>query len=224
MRNIFRSKLLVIVSVLTIIFFILASCAPVEIKKVTTQKTDYYKFTSQKAGLKISVDPYREENRLQEFFGFDLLSRGILPVQVVIENQNAEDGYLLVKEKSALVIKNTDPKNTDTNLGIGGYDSRYLEKAVKAEDTIRLSYALVGIIMLPAWGIAEKRRMDEVAIKRNIEENQFLEKTIYQGGSHSGFLYFQLKRKEDVNNIASFYLSMENIRTKEILPFIITIN
>ena len=231
MRNICRSKLLVIASVLTIIFFILTSCAPVEIKKVTTQKADYYKFASQKAGLKISVDPYREEKRLQEFFGCDLLSRGFLPVLVVIENQNAEDGYILVKEKSALVIKNTDPTNSETNLGIGGYDSHDLEKAVKAQTataiiagTVGIVFPVAGVVILPVVAIAEKRTKDEFEIRRNIEETQLLDKTLYQGGSHSGFLYFQLKRKEDVDSVAGIYLSMKNIRSKEIISFIININ
>ena len=78
--------------------------------------------------------------------------------------------------------------------------------------------------ILPVWGIAEKRTMDEVAIKRNIEESQLLDKTIYQGGSHSGFLYFQLKNKTDMNRVAGFYLSMKNIRSKEIISFTININ
>lgn len=230
MKNICRSKLLVIASVLPIISFIFPSCGPVEIKEVTTQKADYYRFTSQKAGLKISVDAYTEENRLKEFFGCDLLSRGVLPILIVIENQNAEDGYILLKEKSVLVLQNTDPTNTLSSLGTGSYDSQDLEKALKAERAIKLAGAM-GIIfpvslvvIVPLVEKAQKKTYDEIAIKRIIEETQLLDKTIYQRGSHSGFLYFQFKTKEDVNRVAGFSLSMKNIRTNEIVSFIMTIN
>jgi hypothetical protein len=223
MRNICRSKLLVIGSVLPIIFLIIASCGPVEIKKVTTQKADYYKFTSQKAGLKISVDPYKEENRLQEFFGCDLLSRGVLPVLVVIENQNSDDGYILVKERSVLVMRNTDPTDAKNNLGIGGYGSHDLEKAVKVESAIKPWLFLSTLFIAPALA-AEKRTRDELAIKENIEKTQLLDKTVYRGRSNSGFLYFQLKKKEDLDNVVDFYLNMKNIRTNEIVSFLININ
>ena len=230
MKNICRSKLLVIASVLPIISFIFPSCSPVEIKEVTIQKADYYRFTSQKAGLKISVDPYTEENRLKDFFGCDLLSRGVLPILIVIENQNAEDGYILVKEKSVLVLQNTDPTNTLSSLGTGSYDSQDLEKALKAERAIKLAGAM-GIIfpvslvvIVPLVEKAQKKTYDEIAIKRIIEETHLLDKTIYQGGSHSGFLYFQFKTKEDINRVAGFSLSMKNIRTNEIVSFIMAIN
>jgi hypothetical protein len=231
MSNICRSKLLVIASISSIISFVFPSCSPVKIKEVTIQRADYYRFSSKKAGLKISVDPYREENRLTEFFGCDLLSRGVLPVLIVIENQNAEDGYILVKEKSALVLKTTNLTNTGSNLGTGSYDSHDLEEALKAErgatlltGGVTMVFPVVGVALLPLAIIAQKKADDEIAIKRNIEKTQLLDKTIYQGGSHSGFLYFQFKTKEDINRVAGFSLSMTNIRTNEIVSFIIAID
>jgi hypothetical protein len=128
------------------------------------------------------------------------------------------------------LIKNTDPTNAEAYLEKGGYDSHYLDKAEEAETASKILVApgivfpIVIPVVLPVIAIAEKRTMDEVAIKRNIEETQLLDKTIYQGGSHSGFLYFPFKDKKDINRVAGFSLNMKNIRTNEIVSFVIAIN
>jgi len=86
-------------SVVTIVQFAVNACAPIEMKKVVAQKADYHRFMSEQNGIMISVDPYKEKDRLKEAFGCDLLSRGVFPVFVVVENQTAEDGHILVHEK-----------------------------------------------------------------------------------------------------------------------------
>ncbi len=225
MRTIYHPMLLKLSSALTIIFFVFAGCSAVDIKKVTYQKADYYKFTSQKAGLRISVDPYIQEDRLKEFFGCDMLSRGILPVFVVLENENAEDGYILVKEKTGLIMKTPSQMNSTNKSGGETYTSDELEKAVKTEETIlNLGWVLSPIgIMIPLV-IADKKVKDERAIKRNVEEIHLGDKTIYQGGSNSGFLYFGINDKTDINKIEGLLLTMKNIRSKETMPLIININ
>jgi hypothetical protein len=231
MKPIYRSNLFILSSSLMIFFFVITGCSPVEIKKVTVQNTDSYKFTTQNAGLRISVDPYKEENRLVEYFGCDLLSRGVLPVLVVIENQNAEDGYILLKEKSALMKINPTQTDTENNLLKGDYNSKELRNAITVEN-INMWIAVGGGLILPVAAIpaifggivSAKGKMDEFAIKRNIEANHLLDKTIYQGASHSGFLYFLLKSKEDINSVKGLYLSMKNLRSGEITSFIININ
>jgi len=220
MRNIYQSKLFVSFYSLVIVFFVVTGCSAVQMKKVTAQKTDYYKFTSQNSGLKISVDPYREENRLKDFFGCDMLSRGVLPVFVVIENLNAEDGYMLVKEQSSLFMINTDPTYTESNLAKSGYDSDKLKNLPKIDTITKLVssatimfFPISATVLLPVLGVVAKRSMDEFAIARNIEEKQLLDKTLYQGGFNNGFLYFQLRSKEDMYKVEGLSLSMkEGIR------------
>jgi hypothetical protein len=241
MRYAYYSKGLVLTSALTISIFFIISCSPVEIKKVTYQKADYYKLTSQKAGLRISIDPYMQEDRLKEFFGCDLPSRGVLPVLVVIENQNAEDGYIFLKEKSGLLMKDPDSKNTSNNSSDESYKSDKLDQALKTDRAIKnvntagyvgsLPFIATGAIATPViligiipMAISEKRVKDELAIMRNYEYERLEDKTIYQGGSNRGFIYFQINCKEDMNKIQGLQLSMKNIRSKEITTFIIPIN
>jgi len=241
MRNYKRSKLFLWTSMVTIVIFMLASCSTIEIQKVTPEKADYYKFVSQNAGFKISVDPYKEENRLKEYFGCDLLSRGILPVLLVIENQDAEDGYILVKENSGLLIENPDSKNTLNNSGNESYKADNLNQAVKTDAAIKNlgAAALVGSLPFYATGaiagpiilvgiipmaMLEKRVKDELEIKKNVEDNLIVNKTIYRGGSHNGFLYFKLNSKDDMVNVKGILICIKNIRTNELLSFKININ
>lgn len=228
MRNTYASTLYVLSSSLTIFFFVFSGCAPVEIKKITAQKDYHYKFTSQNAGLKISVDPYREEQRLQDFFGCDLLSRKLLPVLVVIDNLSAEDGYVLLKEQSRLLMKTADTVAIEDKESYRSSDE--LRKAVKEESAINIVAGGIGVIApitliasLPLMIAAEKTIKDELAIQTNIQEKQLLDKTLYRGASHSGFLYFPLNSKEDSTRVGGFSLSIRNIRTKEVVSFIIDV-
>jgi hypothetical protein len=207
----------------------------VEIKKITAQKADSYNYSLEKDGLKISVDPYREEDRLQEFFGCDLLSRGVLPILVVIENRNAEDGYIFIQDKSGLLMRNPNSKNKLKASGNEGYKSADVDQAVETQNAITgltasglgASLAAGGlglglVFYLPAI-VAEKNAKDQFAIMRNYEDKKLGDKTLYKGGSNNGFIYFQINDKDDINKIVGLQLCMKNIRSKEITTFIIPI-
>jgi len=84
-RVLYSSRKVALTSVVTIVQFAVNACAPIEMKKVVAQKADYYRFMSEQNGIMISVDPYIEKDRLKEAFGYDLLSRGVFPVFVVVE-------------------------------------------------------------------------------------------------------------------------------------------
>jgi hypothetical protein len=216
-------------SLLTLFAFAINSCAPIEMKKVVAQKSDYYSLTTLQNGMKISVDLYKEKERLKESFGCDLLSRGILPVFVVVENQNAEDGYILLNENAQLVMTGG---MTDDNKENEGQKTDELTKAWKkrqnAEDNFGTAMVLFGAIgvatFLPSMFSAEKKYGDEFEIRRNLEQKQIVTKTIYQGGSHSGFLYFNLGHEEDLSRLQGISLSIRNIRTNEITSFTINTN
>lgn len=231
MRNNYHPKLFLVTSIILIFVFVLTGCAPVEIKKVTAQKADYYKFTSQNYGFKISVDPYKEEDRLQEYFGCDLLSKRVLPVLVVIENINAEDGYILMKEKSRLLLKNPASKKKEDEIGKEGEKTDELQKSYEdyrktgmATGIAVMTIPALGFAMLPFLFASQKKWHDEVEIRRNLEGKQIVDKTVYKGGSHNGFLYFQLIDKEDINRVQGIHLSMKNIRSSEIVSFTVNIS
>jgi len=74
-RVLYSSRKVALTSVVTIVAFAVNACTPIELKKVVAQKADYYRFTSQQNGIGISVDPYKEKDRLEEC----CLSRDLTP-------------------------------------------------------------------------------------------------------------------------------------------------
>jgi hypothetical protein len=58
---------------------------------------------------------------------------------------------------------------------------------------------------------------DEIEIQRNLEEKQLnFTKTIYEGESQNGFLYFNIEKAEDIKKIQGISLQIKNLRTSEI--------
>jgi hypothetical protein len=203
--------------VLTLFVFAISSCAPIEMKKVVIQRTDHYKFTSQQQGLRISVDPYVESGRLQDSFGCDLLSRGIIPVLVVVENLSAEDAYMIVSEKARLLTMDAINSRHKTD------EVEQARKRLQTWNTVLAVSPLfgLGLAALPFTAVAERSFQNEIEIRKNLEQKQLVPKTIYQGSSHSGFLYFDLGKREDLGKVDGISLTVRNVRTNEISSFTI---
>jgi len=241
-----------ILSSIFIFALVVSGCAPVEMEKVVVQRADQYRFTLQQQGLRVSVDPYTEDVRLRESFGCDLLSRGILPVLVVFENLSSEDGYIIVSDKSGLVL-------VDATIGGEKASEDQMKKELKAAGTmIDVSTNIMGpsvampqvaaavsnittgstslmtaapmlsivglVATIPIAVAAENKYRDEIAIKKNLEQKQLRPKTLYQGSSHSGFLYFNLGTAESLNKVKGICLRIKNIRTSEISSFTINMD
>jgi hypothetical protein len=214
---------------LTLIAFAINSCAPIEMKKVVVQRGAHYKFSTQQSGLRISVDPYAENDRLQNTFGCDLLSRGILPVLLVVENISSEDGYIVANDTACLIT--ADPINNKEQSDEGQKSEEFGRAFNRLESTSTAAVAMAH--MLPVIGVAslvllpfalgaEATYRDEIEIQKNLKQKQILPKTIYQGGLQSGFLYFNLGKAEYLSKLQGVSLSMRNVRTNELLSVTIS--
>jgi hypothetical protein len=228
MRFLHSSRTFIFILISTILVFCNINCAPIKIEKVVAKKADQYKFTSQHDGLKISVDPYFEKNKLLDSFGCDLLSRGILPILIVFENQSSEDGYIMLEDQSSL-------SNTDMEENIDQIDENQKTKEITksmgtAQSTGRfLEYSLnfgggAVLATIPFVLGSQYKYQNEVEIKRNLEQKLIARKIIYQGDTCSGFLYFDIKDKINLGKIKGISLNLKNIRTKETLFFMIKID
>jgi hypothetical protein len=236
MRTLPSPLKITLASVLTLIAFAVNSCGPIEMKKVVVQQGAQYKFTSQQSGLKISVDPYTENDRLQASFGCDLLSRGILPVLVVVENLSSEDGYIIVTDMATMMTDGSinSKVQSDEEQKSKELERKFKESVSRSNTAVEMveQAPLIGVLS-PVIGVAsfvylpfalgaEVKYKDEIEIKRNLEQKQMLPKTVYQGGLQSGFLYFNLGKTEGIPKLQSILLCIRNVRTNELLS--VTIN
>ena len=224
MRILHRSSGVLIVSVLSGMLLGLLSCTTeVKIRKFDPPKSLDAKFTAERDGLRVSVDPYKEQNRLLDYFGYDLLSKGVLPIFVLLENLNAEDGYILVKERTGLVMMKSP--NYDQVSKIMGDNAVQKSPPTHAqwlawEPFLVTTIPVVGLPL--AWEQGRRAKNDQL-IRRNLEDKVILDKTIYPGSSHSGFLFFVLNTNKGAEGIRGIALCLKNIRSKEALFFMIEI-
>jgi len=230
MINVNRIMMLYLQLIAMSIFFIIAGCA-VEIQQVIPQKVDQYNLKAQKAGVKISVDPYIEESRLQTHFGCDLLSRGILPVFVIIENVDSPDGYFLFQEKAQLSIKAViENKEALVNNQLKNSNKDLQDASKRAEIISSLTLPIsvlspIGLFIAIGVQTATVQQVhNEIKIKQNIENCILVDKTVYSGGSHKGFLFFPLKSRDNVSNLKGLTLYIKNIRSGELVPFLFEFN
>lgn len=219
MENVHKTRILSFVWSIFLISSILVACSPVNIQKVTVQKASSYEFCASKAGLMVSADPFFEEERLKEFFGANLLSKGILPVLVVFENVKAHDGFVLLTDRANLVVEKL-VSEADTTSATYAKQVSEAHQALMATGLIGLT---VGIATLPFVFVAEDAYKDAVDVAKNMETVKLVDKTVYPGGCHSGFLYFKLENKDDAGNIEIIQLNARNIRTNESITFTIRI-
>jgi len=195
-----------------VICVLVAGCG-VRVRNLPSQNLLDYKFSSSRDGLRISIDPFSDKERVEKYFGVDLLSDGILPVLVGFENIDSEDGFILVKEKSYISMDKLEDRQVRSEDNIRGYEE--LESALSI-------YNFGRIIGSPLFTfIGETQLYNESTILRNMDEKKFVDKIVYPGGLNVGFLYFKLKKKEDIGNIETVILPVQNIRNNEIKSIIV---
>jgi hypothetical protein len=210
----------------------------VQIQKVTAQKPESYKFLLQDRGFRVSADPYKEASRLDECFGYDLVSRGILPVLVVIENHDAASGYNLLPEDVRLLLKDTNPNPSKTEVGAVGPPVGEVRKGgargmATTSDVLTYAAALGSIVtplapalVIPALAFgaaANKQEVDAQLIRDNLEDKRLVSRTLYPGSTQAGFLYFKLDNEADIRRVHGIRINMKNVRSDEVLSLSVNI-
>jgi len=186
---------------------------------IQVQRVSSYKLTAEQAGLGVAVDPYIETSRLKAHFGADLLARRVLPVLVVLENQDADGGFALLPNRCALLTGGT-------SMGPGIGDPFTLQQ--KAEASRRgaiiggatiMVFPLAAVAALPIVGSVQEEYRDARDMQKNMMRLALTVKPVYRGDSNSGFLYFRTEGLDLSDSDLAIQVVGENIRTKEQVAF-----
>lgn len=211
-------KILKILSICLAITTITVGCT-LKVHEVDIQSVSFYKFTGESAGLKVSADLFTDKVELSKFFGVDLISKGILPVFIILENQTSEDGFLLIKERCKLMLKTSNPENEKDYVYHNVQPSQPMLNYTSLNGIypflLVLSPISPTILLVGVYASIYQENIDIVV--RNLEEKYLTDKIVYPGSSHHGFIYFKIDKKEYIANIVGISLEAQNIRTKEII-------
>ena len=81
---------------------VLVSCTFYESREVAFRPPDQLANTQQVGGAKIAAEQYADKSAAKEAFGFDIRGAGLLPVQVIFDNQGPQR-FEVVAEQTFLV-------------------------------------------------------------------------------------------------------------------------
>ncbi|MCL5885365.1 MAG: hypothetical protein M1377_08545 [Deltaproteobacteria bacterium] len=206
-----------------------------QLKDVSVKPASDYKACQVHSGLNIAVDPFLEEERVLDVFGDNLVSRGYLPVLVVIENRTTDRAFLVAKGDIQLLM-DPGPAKSDTFPTQGTREIKDPALDVAREDSERQgnallfqsgSLALAGPIALPAIVFAAplmaKAQEDAFIITRNLEKRELVDRTVYPGESHNGFIYFLLKKDSVPADVRGVRVKLKDMKTGEPLVFSISV-
>ncbi len=162
-----------------------AGCAAVKIPEYSSQSAPSPNSqSSEHRGVRMTVDPFLDEQRSREFFKVHAVRQGLIILHLRLENRGDRDTLLV--QKSAFRL--TTGAGTDKAASGGVVHSS------GAADAIALSGA--ALLSLPLLFIGGKMAADADAIRQNFVLKELSNRTLAPGQSMDGFVYYQLPKSE----------------------------
>lgn len=213
-------------SLLAIFILGCAGCKTLVLPAFKPNDAEKYSFKQVKDGLVVAMQPMTNHDENRKYFGHDLLSADILPVLIVVTNQNDTDSFLVVRDKcivqqanAPLTEKGTLAENGAAVSALGGTGI-----------VLGLSHgagllATGGFLWAPMIIISAKLGSDATIIKHNMIVHEFQTHTLSQGESIFGFLYVQLPEDSPVPDFLLIRLEATHLksRTDRIFDFALPI-
>lgn len=182
-RNLFCR---VISAYLLSFMLILNGCTTLTLEPYVGQRVDQYKNYKIKNGLALATKPITDATESKKYFGVDLLSKKVLPVFIVVENQSVSSSFTILKKS----IKLIDEK---TFLGLADEDAEKYNN----EEGDALAWTGALLLALPLLIAGNKMISDATVIKHSISSQEFQTRTLSTGEKASGFLYFHIPEVKD---------------------------
>jgi len=174
-------------------------------------------FSTRQGGVVIGIDPFLEKDRLQTYFGANLMDEGILAVLVLIENESVEEGFVLDKASVCVLI---DDQIIDVRPGLRNPIYREGPASATGRITSIAASPLLGLAYLAAFD-PERQQRKTLRVANQMHHVEYTDKTLYPGISHHGMLYFKLEHPQDAARIQGFSAKGTLIRSGKSVEFVI---
>jgi hypothetical protein len=172
----------------------LIGCSTMRLPSYSPLPFDEYPSGTTIDGLSLAALPLTDEEEVEEYFGADLLSEGILPVLVIAENQSDTTSFALLPERISLGDLN-DPVTSEflpessTAAQISETSSVWLLPLLMAGPFGLAAYAVTAPVLTT---VGAKSSSDVAEIQYNFAEKALGAETLSPGGTTNGFAYFEL--------------------------------
>jgi len=135
------------------------------------------------SGLEISVDPFFDDSRSQQFFGMDALKQDLIVLHVRIQNLSRDRTYLVQKRDFSYIA--------------GGGAEQKAGETIHHSSAGGEALALSGaaLFSLPLLFIGGKMVADAQAVRLNLVKKELRDQTLAPGQTMGGFIYYQLPKQ-----------------------------
>jgi hypothetical protein len=183
-----------------------------------------YPSCQDKNGLQVAVEVLQDKQMIVKYFGAQLAEKGIVPLLVVAENQNADASFLLPYADPEVSIL-AHGQHKASNLQQQDGNSLSLESAqANAHEQARYDLGkeyLVGGGLLFSWlSFVELGPTEQAAaLKQELAVKALVKKTLSPGRELSGFIYFGMPQKLAKNVHLQVKLKALNLSSRKIESF-----
>ena len=188
----YKNALLATKSILLLTVSILFGCAASykALPDIPVLRISEYKNYQKNSIVAVAIDLFIEPERLVRYFGTDLIYYGLLPIHILIEN-NENNPLLLHKENIVLFNAENQPILQDPL----SFTKTPIEKE-RREERIMLGSITGGAVLFPPLAfvslIDARREADAQTITHNLSSKSLYDKSIFKGEMHHCFVYFPL--------------------------------
>ncbi|MCK9420771.1 MAG: hypothetical protein M0R70_15540 [Nitrospirae bacterium] len=232
------------ITLLAVALFVIAmsaqGCIP-EVRhyeELTGRVCDRTELQESISDLRLCVDPFVETDKLEQAFGADLISAGILPVLVSIENRHSSKAFLIEKMRFAI---STNKLESASDIQPDSYpiqrrkDHDYVNcEVIKgANDMFAEKTAMAGALffappiavplLLPAVVVllnsGDQRINDSILVSESISRREFVDRTVYPGESHQGFIYFPFTPKDTIDASKTIKATIRDVQSEQYISF-----
>jgi hypothetical protein len=192
---------------LLVLIGLVGSCGPPKMVPIPTKSLGEFDYRTSSEGLEIAVDPWTDPGQVKKHFGMDLLSRGIVPFELVFANVGADGGFFL--QPQSIVILD-DRGLEEIRSQTGRIAPSYLDPKVQGVTFFVSPAFAIGLTL-----ITEEAYRDEQDVRRQMNLMQFIDRPLYKSDSNNGFLYLQFDDMTDLLKMAAVAFRVKNIRTRQ---------
>lgn len=160
------NKFYVVISVLSLMMFIIAGCTRYERKVVPLKMPNAYPNAKAVAGALIASKAYDDKKEAEEAFGFDIRDAGILPVQVIFDNKGTHSIEIVANQTFLVDGENNLWPIIDARLAYDRISKKtQLGKVAPEATKSGLLAGAAGAIIGAAVGIVTGQNIGDAAMK-----------------------------------------------------------